>query len=132
LATQIAEVVKTFLGAFQNENNNSEITSTLTSMLLTGGNDIQQDIEQYRSNGATIVIATPGRLEYMLQYSDFHTHAKALEVLVLDEADRLLNMGFQVSLTSILSKLPKQRRTVCYVSLLYLTLKGPFFCNTKF
>lgn len=36
---------------------------------------------------------------------------KELELLVLDEADRLLDMGFEASLNSILQRLPKQRRT---------------------
>ncbi len=42
----------------------------------------------------------------------FDLRLKELEVLVLDEADRLLEMGFQMTLNSILGRLPKQRRTV--------------------
>lgn len=56
------------------------------------------------------MVATPGRLEQMLEHPRFSV--KHLEVLVLDEADRLLELGFEVTLNSIFHKLPKQRRTV--------------------
>ncbi len=53
---------------------------------------------------------TPGRLEDTLnRIKEFNT--RHLEVLVLDEADRLLDMGFEKSINKILSRLPKQRRT---------------------
>lgn len=62
-----------------------------------------------------IIVATPGRFEAMLEHRQENVnlalHVKALEVLVLDEADRLLDMGFEVSINTILSYLPKQRRT---------------------
>lgn len=56
-----------------------------------------------------MIIATPGRLEKSLQW--ISPYLKELEMLVLDEADMLLRLGFQKTLTYILSKLPKQRRT---------------------
>jgi superfamily II DNA/RNA helicase len=46
----------------------------------------------------------------MLEHREFVV--STLEVLVMDEADRLLDLGFKKSLDAILSKLPKQRRTV--------------------
>ncbi len=53
---------------------------------------------------------SPGRLEDTLnRIKEFNT--RHLEVLVLDEADRLLDMGFEKSINKILSRLPKQRRT---------------------
>lgn len=64
------------------------------------------------ANDTRLVIATPGRLDAALLEGTLF--CKSLEVLILDEADRLLDMGFAVSLTSILSKLPKQRRTGLY------------------
>uniref|UniRef100_A0A8P4KIZ7 ATP-dependent RNA helicase n=1 Tax=Dicentrarchus labrax TaxID=13489 RepID=A0A8P4KIZ7_DICLA len=64
---------------------------------------------------ANIVIATPGRLEDMFRRKsdglDLASSVKSLDVLVLDEADRLLDMGFEASLNTILGYLPKQRRT---------------------
>ena len=64
-------------------------------------------------NGANILVSTPGRLNDLLQKKDCHlsTNVKALEVLILDEADRLLSMGFESTLNQIFMFLPKQRRT---------------------
>jgi ATP-dependent RNA helicase DDX55/SPB4 len=57
-----------------------------------------------------LVLLFSGRLEDTLfRVKEFNT--RKLEVLVLDEADRLLDMGFEKSLNKILSRLPKQRRT---------------------
>lgn len=65
---------------------------------------------RFHPTGADIVVATPGRLSDLLErYQIFDL--RELEVLVLDEADTLLNMGFKPTLTSILSHMPKQRRT---------------------
>ncbi|MEQ2169085.1 hypothetical protein GOODEAATRI_021199, partial [Goodea atripinnis] len=62
-----------------------------------------------------IVIATPGRLEDMFRRKseglELASAVRSLDVLVLDEADRLLDMGFETSLNTILGYLPKQRRT---------------------
>lgn len=60
-------------------------------------------------------MATPGRLEDMFRRKaeglDLASYVKSLDVLVLDEADRLLDMGFEASINTILEFLPKQRRT---------------------
>ncbi|KAN0123786.1 P-loop containing nucleoside triphosphate hydrolase protein [Russula decolorans] len=71
-----------------------------------------QDVERFVTQGSDIVIGTPGRMEeFLLGKGMASVSTKELEVLVLDEADRLLDLGFQQSLTRILSRLPKQRRT---------------------
>ncbi|CAH1801905.1 unnamed protein product [Owenia fusiformis] len=105
LALQIDGVLSTF----------TKHTPQFTQILCIGGNNIEADLEKIKENGAHIIIATPGRLEDMFRRStDGLTLAvgvKALEVLVLDEADRLLDMGFALSINNILSYLPKQRRT---------------------
>ncbi|XP_047552157.1 ATP-dependent RNA helicase DDX55 isoform X3 [Lutra lutra] len=62
-----------------------------------------------------IIVATPGRLEDMFRRKaeglDLASCVRSLDVLVLDEADRLLDMGFEASINTILEFLPKQRRT---------------------
>jgi ATP-dependent RNA helicase RhlE len=66
--------------------------------------------------GADIVIATPGRLLDLTgqRYGDF----SALQFLVLDEADRMLDMGFLPSIRSIVRALPKQRQTLLFCATL--------------
>jgi superfamily II DNA/RNA helicase len=62
--------------------------------------------------GADIIIATPGRLIAQMQMGglDF----SYLHTLVLDEADRMLDMGFYDDLVRIISALPKERQTLCF------------------
>lgn len=86
----------------------------LSQILFIGGTPISIDLEQFAANGANIIIATPGRLEdILLRKTDSRiaNAVKNLEVLILDEADCLLNLGFEPSLNTILQLLPKQRRT---------------------
>lgn len=57
-----------------------------------------------------MLIGTPGRLNDVMTRSKVMV-LKRVELLVLDEADRLLSMGFSVAITAIIGRLPKQRRT---------------------
>lgn len=82
--------------------------SGISSIQFIGGCDTEMDHKRWNDDGGNIVIATPGRLLEMMNIIPL----KKLEVLILDEADRLLDFGFQNALTQILEKLPKQRRTV--------------------
>ncbi|KAG2088496.1 DEAD-domain-containing protein [Suillus discolor] len=71
-----------------------------------------QDIQRFLSTGANIIIGTPGRMEeFLIGKGKTVVSVKELEVLVLDEADRLLDLGFQAALTRIITHIPKQRRT---------------------
>lgn len=71
-----------------------------------------QDIQRFLDTGADIVIGTPGRAdEFLMGKGKMVVSVKELEVLVLDEADRLLDLGFKEVLTRIITHLPKQRRT---------------------
>jgi ATP-dependent RNA helicase RhlE len=71
---------------------------------------------------AQLIIATPGRLEDFLdrRVADLR-HVK---LLVLDEADRMLDMGFLPSIRRILSALPKNRQTLCYSATLEQSVAG--------
>ncbi|KZO91218.1 DEAD-domain-containing protein [Calocera viscosa TUFC12733] len=83
-------------------------------LLLVSGSDstTQQDISRFLETGADIVVGTPGRVEeFLLGKGESSVSVKDLDVLVLDEADRLLDLGFTAALTHILNHLPKQRRT---------------------
>ncbi|TFY67444.1 hypothetical protein EVJ58_g1616 [Rhodofomes roseus] len=81
-------------------------------LLISSDSSPAEDVRRFLDTGADIVIGTPGRIEeFLLGKGKDVVTVKELEVLVLDEADRLLDLGFQSTLTRILSHLPKQRRT---------------------
>ena len=78
--------------------------------LLVGGTDIHAAMTAFRDHGAHVIIGTPGRVNDLMDRLPEMRLAE-LELLVLDEADRLLDMGFEATLNAILLRLPKQRRT---------------------
>lgn len=78
-----------------------------------GGRDIQMDVEDFTKHGGNVLIGTPGRLFELLtasKYSALFNYGQ-FELLILDEADKLLEFGFKTKLDAILKRLPKQRRT---------------------
>lgn len=77
---------------------------------LIGGTDVATDIATIKSTGAGVLVGTPGRISDVLTRCP-HLSFKGFEVLILDEADRLLEMGFQKQLDAIMAMLPRQRRT---------------------
>lgn len=79
--------------------------------LIIGGKDLKSESEKVQYTN--IVICTPGRL---LQHMDETTafHASNLHMLVLDEADRILDMGFADTLNAIVENLPKSRQTLLF------------------
>src|SRR5579864_2328561 len=79
--------------------------------LVVGGLSEGQQLSALR-NGARIVVATPGRLEDFLNRKLINF--RALRVLILDEADRMLDMGFLPSIRRIAAVLPKERQTMCF------------------
>src|ERR1700681_3368889 len=79
--------------------------------LVVGGLSEGQQLTAIR-RGARLVVATPGRLEDFLDRKLFNL--RALQVLVLDEADRMLDMGFLPAIQRIASSLPNDRQTMCF------------------
>ena len=79
--------------------------------LVVGGLSEGQQLAALR-NGARLVVATPGRLEDFLDRK--LVNFRALSVLILDEADRMLDMGFLPSIRRIVGVLPKDRQTLCF------------------
>ena len=79
--------------------------------LVVGGLPEAKQLAAIR-DGARLVVATPGRLEDFL--SRGLVNFRGLRVLVLDEADRMLDMGFLPSIRRIASVLPKERQTLCF------------------
>ncbi|XP_022146827.1 DEAD-box ATP-dependent RNA helicase 18 [Momordica charantia] len=100
LSSQIYNVALPFVSTLSN----------FKSVLLVGGAEVKADMKKIEDEGANLLIGTPGRLFDIMERMD-NLDFRNFEVLILDEADRLLDMGFQKQITSIISRLPKLRRT---------------------
>ncbi|MEK7271219.1 MAG: DEAD/DEAH box helicase [Planctomycetota bacterium] len=83
----------------------------LTGAAVVGGLPMDGQ-EKALKGGVDVVVATPGRL--LDHFSHSSPRFETLEVLVLDEADRMLDMGFLPSIESILFRLPKKRQTLFF------------------
>lgn len=80
-------------------------------LLIGGRKDV--DAEKEHVNGLNILVCTPGRLlQHMDETPNFD--CSQLQVLVLDEADRILDVGFKRDLNAIISQLPKHRQTLLF------------------
>ena len=83
----------------------------LTSMAMYGGVDAKPQ-RQRLIEGVDILVATPGRLLDM--YTQRAIHFEEIEILVLDEADRMLDMGFIEDINKILERLPEERQNLLF------------------
>ena len=83
----------------------------LKCVSLIGGMAMPNQVKGIR-NGARLIVATPGRLVDHLSRGT--VSLSKVEILVLDEADRMLDMGFAPQLTQILRFLPKARQTLMF------------------
>ena len=79
--------------------------------LVIGGMSEQRQIQAVRK-GASVVVATPGRLEDYLRRK--LVDLRHVKTLVLDEADRMLDMGFLPAIRRIVAALPRERQTLCF------------------
>ena len=89
--------------------------------LIIGGVSEKAQIQSLRA-GSELVIATPGRLQDLVtrKFADLHK----VKMLVLDEADRMLDMGFLPAIRRILSMLPRQRQTLCFSATMEQSVAG--------
>jgi ATP-dependent RNA helicase RhlE len=83
----------------------------LRTALLVGGAPMGRQISQLKTN-PTVVVATPGRLEDHLKQRNLTL--KAVSIVVLDEADRMLDLGFAPAIRRILSQTPWPRQTLLF------------------
>jgi ATP-dependent RNA helicase RhlE len=100
LATQIHESIGTY-GRFLN----------LRSVVIFGGVPQSRQVQELR-RGCDFVVATPGRLMDLLNQGVLSL--SGIEYFVLDEADRMLDMGFVDEVKRIISRLPKKRQTLFF------------------
>ena len=100
LAMQVAEQYEALRG-----------TKLPPAAIVVGGLSERDQLSTIR-RGARVVVATPGRLEDFLERG--LVQFRELQILVLDEADRMLDMGFLPSLRRIAAALPANRQTMCF------------------
>ncbi|HEU0177751.1 MAG TPA: DEAD/DEAH box helicase [Blastocatellia bacterium] len=100
LASQIAENLRTL-----------DAKKKATSVIIVGGASMNKQRAALR-RGVTIVVATPGRLLDHLESGTIDL--SRVETLVLDEADRMLDMGFLPAIRSIIKWLPSERQTLLF------------------
>ncbi|MGP0018040.1 MAG: DEAD/DEAH box helicase [Candidatus Sulfotelmatobacter sp.] len=88
--------------------------------LVIGGVSEKAQIQGLR--GSSLIIATPGRLQDLndRRFADL----RHIKLLVLDEADRMLDMGFLPAIRRILALLPKTRQTLCFSATLEASVAG--------
>lgn len=107
-----------------------------SAALLTGGRDVQE--ERKRLHAISIIVGTPGRVLHHLQ-DDAELVLDNMQLFCMDEADRLLDMGFREAITNILKYLPPQRQTLLFSAtqttdvqmLAQMSLKNPRYVSTQ-
>jgi superfamily II DNA/RNA helicase len=97
LAQQIYSVARTF--------------PSLNAACLYGGSSKGHQIQQLQS-GPKFVVATPGRLNDLMATG--HVNVRDVSFLVLDEADRMLDMGFEPQIRQIIREIPRDRQTLMW------------------
>ncbi|KAG5466453.1 hypothetical protein LSCM4_01604 [Leishmania orientalis] len=116
LAQQVFQIVKRMLHFLAKEYKNGSPANGLPAysyQCYIGGRDIKHDVEDFSKQGGNVLVGTPGRLYELLVSSKYANlfNFSQFELLILDEADKLLEFGFKAKLDAILKRLPKQRRT---------------------
>jgi ATP-dependent RNA helicase RhlE len=89
--------------------------------LVIGGVSEKAQIQGLRA-GSSLIIATPGRLQDLTDRR--FAELRHIKMLVLDEADRMLDMGFLPAIRRILAMLPKSRQTLCFSATLEQSVAG--------
>ncbi|XP_062091425.1 DEAD-box ATP-dependent RNA helicase 31-like [Humulus lupulus] len=83
--------------------------------VVIGGTRLALEQKRMQANPCQILVATPGRLrDHMENTAGFATRMMGVKVLVLDEADHLLDMGFRKDIERIIAAVPKQRQTLLF------------------
>ena len=114
LAMQAADDIRDF----------AKYMSGIKVLAVYGGQDISRQIRAL-SNGVQIVVGTPGRV---MDHMRRHTmKLKSVKVLVLDEADEMLDMGFRDDIETILKGMPDERQTALFSA----TMPKPILDITK-
>lgn len=111
LATQVLEVFKVF---------NHGFSKPMKIGAVYGGVSINP--QMIGLQGVNILVATPGRLLELLDTNALHI--STIDTLVLDEADKMLNMGFKDEMDRIIEQLPKKRQNLLFSATLSEEIKN--------
>lgn len=101
LAVQVGDVFQTFA---------KQLPQRVKTMAVFGGVSINP--QMMNLHGVEVLVATPGRLLDLVDSKA--VHLSQLEILVLDEADKMLNLGFQEEMNKIFSLLPIKRQNLLF------------------
>lgn len=104
LAQQIADVINKM---------SQYLSYNLRSEVVYGGVSVNPQLKELRG-GIDVLVATPGRLLDIVSKNG--VRLSSVEVLVLDEADRILDLGFSAELAQVFSLLPDQRQTLLFTA----------------
>ncbi|XP_007051576.2 PREDICTED: DEAD-box ATP-dependent RNA helicase 31 [Theobroma cacao] len=89
--------------------------SSIGVQVVIGGTRLALEQKRMQANPCQILVATPGRLrDHIENTAGFATKLMGVKVLVLDEADHLLDMGFRKDIERIIASVPKQRQTLLF------------------
>ena len=94
--------------------------SGIQAGIAVGGLNEQRQLQTIRK-GAQVVIATPGRMLDFVNRKLFNL--RHLEILVLDEADRMLDMGFLPTITKLMAAMPEERQTLFFSATIESSVK---------
>lgn len=112
LAAQVTEVLKKMLGT-----NNG-----INSVLIVGGESFDKQLYQLRKFKPRVIVGTPGRINDHMGRGNIKFNTTRF--LVLDETDRMLDMGFSVTIDKIISELPSNRQTLLFSATLPNNIKN--------
>lgn len=138
LAQQIYQVLSTILKYCPEEKTNGKKKRKVRSQLVIGGDKTSHtDLQIYLSRVPNILIGTPGRLLEL--FNSPQTKLSQVDSMVLDEADRLLELGFDVSVRTIIGMLPQQKRAGLFSATMseavndiaQIGLRNPFKISVK-
>lgn len=111
LAMQVSEVFRIF---------SENLTIKIKTLAVFGGVSINPQLMALQS--VHILVATPGRLLELVEFNA--VHLSEIETLVLDEADKMLNLGFQEEMNQIFALLPKKRQNLLFSATLSEDVKN--------
>ena len=108
LARQTFDTVQDFCEGVSKTPNYPE----LRSQLIIGGEPIRDQLKTLNEKGLHCLIATPGRLRHLLKSRSIHL--QVCRYICFDEADRMLDMGFDEEVAEIMNHFPRQRQTLLF------------------